>query len=431
LDDSSGPSSQPQKDTRWRAGPVIWQCEEALKASAKLIGGSLLANRDLNRLAAHSALQQLAWGIFTAFSAVFLLRQGLSAAEIFLCFGAIIVLRSVIRPILLLGVRKIGARSTLIIGTLLYGMQSPLLAPVHGLDLALLAYSVAAALAQAVYWTPYHAMFAALGDASNRGSQVGWRQLFVAIAGTMGPAVGGITLTIAGPWAAFGAAAIIECAAVVPLTGVTELPIARTVPSRTFQFSKRGMLLLGSDGWIFNSSAWAWSLILFQALDARYDAFGGALAVLALAGAVSGLALGRLIDMGHARRAIWVNAATLAVALIAKAACGSGTVPVLAVAFGATLLGGLYVPALMTAIYNEAKASPCPFRFHFAAELGWDIGGALACVVAAVLCASGAPLQAVILLALPMVALQAFVLDASYATRKSPIALLGTELPGR
>jgi DHA1 family inner membrane transport protein len=402
-----------------------------LKATAASIGGSLLANRDLNRLAVHSALQQMAWGLLTAFSAVFLLRQGLSPAEIFLCFGAIIILRSAIRPILFLSVWAIGVRSTLIVGTLLYGLHSPLLAPVRGLDLALLAYCVAAALAQAIYWTPYHAMFAALGDASNRGRQVGWRQLLVTIAGAFGPAVGGIMLTIAGPWAAFGAAAAVEGAAIAPLAGVTEPVVARTAPRGIWQYCRRGVLLLGCDGWIFNSSTWAWSLIMFQALDARYDAFGGTLAVLALAGALSGLALGRFIDMGHARRATWVNAATLSLALIAKAACGSGAIAVLAVAFGTTAIGGLYVPSVMTAIYNEAKASPCPFRFHFAAEIGWDVGGTLACLIAAALCFSGAPLQAVILLALPIVAVQAFVLDASYAARKSPIAAPGTELPGR
>jgi hypothetical protein len=37
----------------------------------------------------------------------------------------------------------------------------------------------------------------------------------------------------------------------------------------------------------------------------------------------------------------------------------------------------------------------------------------------------------VIVLALPMVAVQAFLLDASYAERSGAIALAGTELPGR
>jgi DHA1 family inner membrane transport protein len=159
--------------------------------------------------------------------------------------------------------------------------------------------------------------------------------------------------------------------------------------------------------------------------------FGGVLAAAALAGALSGMVLGRFIDMGHARRATWANAVTLAATVVAKAICGTDPIAVLAVAIGTTALGGLYVPSLMTAIYNEAKASPCPLRFHYAAEIGWDIGGALACLVAAALCAYGVSLQAVIVLALPMVAFQAFVLDASYAERKTAIAMIGTELSGR
>jgi DHA1 family inner membrane transport protein len=138
-----------------------------------------------------------------------------------------------------------------------------------------------------------------------------------------------------------------------------------------------------------------------------------------------------LLKEGHARRATRVNAATLGGTLIAKAICGSDPIAVVAVAVGTTALAGLYVPSLMTAIYNEAKASPCPLRFHFAAEIGWDIGGSLACLAAAALCAYGASLQAVILLALPMVAVQTFLLDARYAERNSAIGLVGTELPGR
>jgi hypothetical protein len=402
-----------------------------LKALAHLFGGSLFANRDLNRLAVHSALQQLAWGLLSAFSAVFLLRQGLSATAVFLCLGAIIALRFAIRPAVLLSVRAIGLRATLIVGTFLYAVQSPLLAPVHGLDLALLVYCVAAAAAQAFYWTCYHAMFAAIGSADDRGSQVGWRQLLVTIAGAAGPALGGIMLTIAGPWAAFGAAGLVECAAIVPLIGVASPQIAIPAPPGGLALYKRGILLLASDGWMFNTSAWAWNLIMFESLSGRYDAFGGSLAVLALAGAASGFVLGRFIDRGHVRRATWINAATLAGTLIAKAVCGSDTIAVLIVAFATTALGGLYVPSLMTAIYNEAKASPCPFRFHFAAEVGWDIGGAAGCLAAAALCAFGSSLQAVVVLALPMVAFQAFVLQDSYLSRKSAPAVLTTELPAR
>ena len=51
---------------------------------------------------------------------------------------------------------------------------------------------------------------------------------------------------------------------------------------------------------------------MFQALGGRYDSFGGTLSVAALAGAAGGMVLGRYIDLGHARRVIWISAAILA-----------------------------------------------------------------------------------------------------------------------
>jgi hypothetical protein len=41
---------------------------------------TLFTNRDLNRLAVHSTLHQLAWTIASTFFAVFLLRQGVAPA---------------------------------------------------------------------------------------------------------------------------------------------------------------------------------------------------------------------------------------------------------------------------------------------------------------------------------------------------------------
>jgi hypothetical protein len=45
----------------------------------------------------------------------------------------------------------------------------------------------------------------------------------------------------------------------------------------------------------------------------------------------------------------------------------------------------------MTPVYNEAKNSPCSLRFQFAAEGGWDAGGALAGGIAAAICFFGLP----------------------------------------
>ena len=124
------------------------QGEEDLKKLTHSLAGSLLVNRDLNLLAVHSALQQVAAGIVSAFSAVFLLRQGFSLPAIFLSLGVIIVLRLAFRPAAALAVQVIGLRSTLIVGTFLYAAQGPLLAPVHGLNGWLVSHRLAAVLAR-------------------------------------------------------------------------------------------------------------------------------------------------------------------------------------------------------------------------------------------------------------------------------------------
>jgi hypothetical protein len=375
---------------------------------------TLFLNRDLNRLLAHTTLHTLSWCFCGLFSAVFLLRVGLSAAEIFLVLAAILTLRLALRPLVLLAARVLGLRLTVMLGTLLFAVQFPLLGFVHGVGWALGLYCGVSALAQVFYWTPYHAYFAAVGDAELRGSQVGDREALCAFAGILGPAAGGLVLAEFGPWPAFLAAFVIETAAIVPLSRVSEPAIARGVTGSLYGAGKAGAWLFVTDGWITSSSATAWSIVMFRAAGARFDTFGGLLAAAALAGALSGMLLGRFIDRGHALRLTWANAAILAGTLILKAVCGEGPIPVIVVAICTTMLSGLYIPTLMTAVYNEAKASACPLRFQFAAEGGWDAGGTLACLASAAICAADLPLELVILIAVPMVVWQMRLLAASY-----------------
>lgn len=383
-------------------------------------------NPDLNRLTLHSTLQQLAASVSDAFSAVFLYRQGLEPTAIFLAMAGLLALRFLLRPSVLPIARQIGLKATLIAGAALLALQAALLAPVRGLDAALVAYVAVAAVAGVLYWPSYHAMFALVGDAERRGAQIGLRQLLIAVAGVGGPAAGGFALAYGGPWFAFGAAAAVEIVAIAPLVGCADRPVERNMPSGAYRAAFRGALPFAADGWIYSGAGWAWSLIVFRSLGARFDAFGGVLAAAALAGALGGLAFGRALDAGGAPRAAWINAAVLTTTLAAKALCGGHAVAVLFVAIGAALLGGLYNPSLMTAIYNEAKASPCPLRYHLALEAAWDVGGALACLAAAAALAWSASLQLVVVLALPLVALQAAGLRASYAAR---LAATGVAAP--
>ncbi|HUA51166.1 MAG TPA: MFS transporter [Candidatus Sulfotelmatobacter sp.] len=378
---------------------------------------SWLANVDVNRLTVHTTLHQFAYGISGVFAGAYLLRAGLSPAAVFLTLAAILTLRFVLRPLVLVAVARLGPRLTLIGGTLLVALQYPLLATVRGTGIELAVYCGVTALGNVFYWTCYHAFFAALGDAEGRGRQVGAREVMSAVAGVLAPAAGGLLLTNLGPWTAFGAAGLFELTAIAPLLRVREPTVAAVAPPRAYEAARLGTFLFVCDGWMTSSAAVAWTIILFRALGARYDAFGGALAAAALAGALAGMLLGHVLDRGHARRAILINAGLFASSLLFKIFCGSAPLAVLVATVIGTVLAGLYIPSLMTAVYNEGKAAPCTLRFQFAAEGGWDVGGTLACFAAAALCWTGAPLQSAIVLALPVVFVQARLLVDSYGAR--------------
>ena len=55
-------------------------------------------------------------------------------------------------------------------------------------------------------------------------------------------------LATAGPWVAFGTAALIEAAAVIPLLGIADPPIESTPPDGSYAAARTGILLFVTDG---------------------------------------------------------------------------------------------------------------------------------------------------------------------------------------
>jgi predicted MFS family arabinose efflux permease len=165
-----------------------------------------------------------------------------------------------------------------------------------------------------------------------------------------------------------------------------------------------------------------WQLGLFVSLHQSFSAYGGALALAGMVGAVGGLALGRRIDAGHGRRAVAVTYAVATVIVTLRGA--SLGWPVLAVAAHAlgALLMPLLGPTLVFQTANMSKASPCNFRFAMVTEGGWDVGCCAACLIAAALLSLGAPLSGLILLALPAVAASAAILWRLYPAQDQTLA---------
>jgi hypothetical protein len=371
-------------------------------------------NNAVNLLNLHYGLHCIALYGGGAFFLVYLLRAGLAVPGVLVSLALILVGRFTIRPLVIPVAARWGLRATLVAGTLLSAVQYTVVAEVRGIGVTLLALIVVAAVGDMLYWTAYHAYFAALGDNEFRGHQIGVREAIAAIVGIISPVFAGWMLVAFGPDAAFGATSIITALAALPLFGTPKVDVVRHVPG-VFKAALPGTLVFMADGWFAVGFWFAWQLALFLSLSESFLAYGGALAFAALVGAIGGLILGRHIDAGHGRRAVWLAVSVMATIVVLRAiATGHPALAVLANAMGA--LGAcVYIPTVMTAVYTMAKQSSCTLRFHVATEGGWDAGGATGLLVVAVATEFGLPLGGSILLSLAGLAAIAVLLRRYYA----------------
>ncbi len=384
-------------------------------------------NSTVNLLNLHYGIHCLALSGGGAFFLVFLLQSGVPVPGVLAAIAAILIGRFAVRPSVLVLARRVGLRPLVITGTILTGLEFPLLAEVHGVGPILFALCAVSSVADTFYWTSYHAYFAMLGDVEHRGHQIGAREAIAAVVGIVGPLAAGWALITLGPRAAFDATAVVLMLGALPIIWTPNVKVAWTAPG-AFKASVGGALMFAADGWIAAGYHFVWQIALFLALGESFSAYGGAMALSALVGAVSGLFLGRLIDAGHGVRAVAIAVGALVLTTLLRAASyGNAPLAVIAQACGALVLC-LYAPALGTAVYNQAKHSPCALRFHIAAEGGWDLGGAGAGLFCAGLLTAGAPLWVCILLSL-LGALASFALLRRYYAGTAAAAPIAPAMP--
>ena len=377
-------------------------------------------NRSINLLNLHYGIHCIALTGGGAFFAIYLLEAGVSVPGVFVSLALILFGRFAVRPIVIGFAARWGLRAMVIAGTLLSALQYPFLAEVHGVGAVLAGLIAVSAVADTVYWSTYHAYFAALGDDDLRGRQIGVRGAMAAVVGIASPLLTGWMLVAYGPRVAFGATSGIVVLATLPLLWAPAVKVRRRVPGG-FRAAIPGVLLFAADGWVAAGYVFAWQVVLFVSLGESLLAYGGALAFAALVGAIAGLGLGRHIDAGRGSQAVWyaLGAFALIVALRA-AATRHAAIAVLANALGA--FGEcLYIPTVMTPVYTLAKHSPCTLRFHVATEGGWDIGGAAGLLGAALATGLGLPLSVSILQALAGVAAITIILRRYYANRPASV----------
>jgi hypothetical protein len=377
-----------------------------------------LHNRTVNLINLHYIIGSVAMSGGGAFYGVWLLKSGMSVPRVLLSIACIFALRIAMRTVMLPLAIRTGLRALVIAGSLLMALSYVALGHVHGPGWSLYWYVFSSALADTVYWPSYHAFFASLGDEEHRGQQVGVREGVVATVGIVSPLATGWLLVTFGPIAAFYATGAAWLVAAVPILLTPDVRIAPTVTGG-FRAALPGILMFVGDGITGSGFYIIWQLALFIALGRNVMAYGGTLAISALAGAAGGLFLGRVIDSGRGTRAVWIAIAAMSLVIGLRASVH--TEPILAITASAlgSLAVCLYVPTLMTAVYNLAKRSPCAMRFHIAAEGGWDAGVTAGLVTAAILVWLGSAVAPTILVSLVGASLGFVLLRRYYAAHPS------------
>lgn len=382
---------------------------------------AFLRNRDVNLLSLHYAFQALAQGSGGVFLLVYLLKSGLSVKETILALAATIFLRLVARRGVAPFAMRWGLRTTLMAGCLVMAAQYPLSAAIDGIGWGLVARCLATGVGEAFYWTAFHAYFASVGDSEHRGHQIGAREALAAGIGILAPLFGAWALMNLGAGAAFAAIGGIQALGIVPLLRAPSVDVVKDAPGMR-EAARLGGLIYLANGWFATSFVLVWQVALFLSLSGSLSAYGGTMAIAAIAGGAGGLMLGKLLDGGYGARATVIIFAGIALAVVFRASSlGVPELAVIANAVGAFAIC-FYVPAINTPVYNLAKASPCSLRFHVATEDNWDRGALAACATSVILLSLGAGLSSLILLALASCIAHALLLRRYYRTQSVPQA---------
>lgn len=341
-------------------------------------------NRDFNLIYVHAAFQAIVMYGGEAFAFVYLLKAGIAPWIVLLVIGLMFGSRIIFRGGVLPLAKRFGLRNALIFGILLEAITYPILSQVTAVGPLLFIHMTTVAVSSSFYWTSYHAYVSLIGDSEHRGKQSSAMEFIGMMMGIIAPIMTGTLLTFFNPLVAFGVVGLIMAASAIPLLYTPNIEISKdaVVPIETRKLARRIMF---ADGLRAGSFHFTWLIALFITLGSSFVAFGGAMSLAGVAGAVMGLLTGKMVDLGKGKRALQIGFMVLSIAILARAFGYAAVWSAVAANVIAVIVWPIYATATNARIYDLARQSPCPLRYHIVAEGGWDLGTAIGCLVSAVL----------------------------------------------
>lgn len=346
--------------------------------------------RQFRLLTIHCVVSSLANSMAGGFVGAYLLRLGFSLTATIVVYALLLAVRLLIRAALLPLVARLGMRRAIVAGRMLMALQ--FLALMNAENPACLGQWVLIVSAgECIYWPICHAANAMGGGQGRRGWQIALRQIASAGISIVGPLLGGMLMTRLGPQAEFSLATVLGVVSAAPLVymGRIELGAVPSIRQSLRAADPIGLLSFAADGFMSGGLGIAWPLILFSTLGSSYDSLGSAGSLAAIAGALTGLICGIAIDRGYRARLADLVTVGLLVSIVMRTLAAYAPWMAIAANAAGAAIGGAYYPVLMSMVYDRAKRSGSAYRFHLAAEAGWDCGAILGCLASAAVAWSG------------------------------------------
>ncbi|MDH3324689.1 MAG: MFS transporter [Candidatus Peregrinibacteria bacterium] len=291
----------------------------------------------------------------------------------------IFILRFGLRPFTLWKIEKIGLRKSVIFGALFYAGTYPILAQVDGFGFWLIAFIVYYALADILYWLPFHAYYSSIGDNDHRGKHIAVRESLCALGNGAAPMLGGVLIATFGfIAAAFTASAV----AIVSTFFLRDLPEISSGKSLTWKsafrdLDKRGFFLFAGDGFSYMLNTFLWYIIIFL-LFTEFATVGVLIGLSIFVQGVLFLVLGHTFDHGNRQKMLLYMLILMVLATIGRVLFAVDFITIILFDFLMMLALTFYSQCFIPSIYNLSKRSHNRLWFSLFSEAGWDIGAIMA-----------------------------------------------------
>jgi MFS family permease len=338
----------------------------------------------------HYLFWSVSGSLASGFIGAFLLGIGFSLPDAIATYAGFYVLRYMLRFVALHIVRTFGFRRAIISGTIIYAMQFIFLLHTDQ-TLWLLVWIFSLALAESLYWPIFHAATSVIGSQETRGRDLALRQTLGTVISIICPIIGGLLLVFVGPSATFLAGSFFVLLSAVPIFYMDKIP-AGHIPSVKESFQVSDWLCwfaFAADGWITAGLGVAWPMILFSLLHENYAFLGYVNAATSIIGAIVSYFFGSKIDKGKRHNLLKIVVLVFIISTVLRSISTWYPEVIIVANTLSAMFGGLYGCVLMSVVYNRAKKSGEAYFCQSSADMGWDIGAFLGCLVAAYIAFSG------------------------------------------